>query len=172
MGTNIDLVSNLIETCGPFLVNSRDESVTRRINNLLDYMWRLKEKETISSMQTNNLVSAYYLCRPEKNPQTNFAAKTGGSSLSIVQQYIQHLFLERLPKAASYHSRTLPQPSKDEEDSTEVSFDLDSVVAFILSVPWAENEDFIFRQVLLLISTARYNDMECIAILLAAIKER
>ena len=45
-------------------------------------------------------------------------------------------------------------------------------MSYILAVPWAENEDFIFRQVLLLISTARYNDMEFIAILLAAIKER
>lgn len=172
MGTNIDLVGNFIETCGPFLVNSRDENVARRINNLLDYMWRLKEKETISSMQTNNLESAYYMCRPEKNPQISYTAKNGGSALSIVQQYIQHLFLERIPKAASYHSNTLPQPSKDEPDSDEVNFDLDSVVSYILAVPWAENEDFIFRQVLLLISTARYNDMECIAILLAAIKER
>ena len=41
-----------------------------------------------------------------------------------------------------------------------------------MSIPWAENEEFIFRQVLLLISTARYNDMECIAILLAALKQR
>lgn len=68
IGTNIDLVSNFLETCGPFLVNFEDENVTLRINNLLDYMWRLKEKETISSMQTNSLESSYYACRPEKNP--------------------------------------------------------------------------------------------------------
>lgn len=64
-GANIDLVSNFLETCGSYFVNSTDEAITLRINNLLDYMWRLKEKETISSMQTNNLESAYYLCRPE-----------------------------------------------------------------------------------------------------------
>ena len=34
------------------------------------------------------------------------------------------------------------------------------------------NEEFIFRQVLLLISTARYSDMECIAIVLAALKDQ
>ena len=31
VGTNIDLVSNLLETCGLFLVNSLDEAVQRRI---------------------------------------------------------------------------------------------------------------------------------------------
>lgn len=50
--------------------------------------------------------------------------------------------------------------------------DLDSVISYIMAIPWAENEEFIFRQVLLLISTARYNDMECIAIMLAALKQR
>ena len=44
-------------------------------------------------------------------------------------------------------------------------------MSYILAVPWKENEEFIFRQILLLISTARYNDMECIAIMLAALKE-
>ena len=41
-----------------------------------------------------------------------------------------------------------------------------------MAIPWQENEEFIFRQVLLLISTARYNDMESIAVTLAALKER
>lgn len=50
--------------------------------------------------------------------------------------------------------------------------DLDSVISYIMAIPWAENEEFVFRQVLLLISTARYNDMECIAIMLAALKQR
>ena len=38
-------------------------------------------------------------------------------------------------------------------------------------MPWREQEDFIFRQTILLISTARFNDMECIALLLAALKQ-
>ena len=61
IGSNIDLVSNLLETAGPFLVNSLDEAVRLRVQNLLDYMWRLKEKETMSSMQSNSLESSYYL---------------------------------------------------------------------------------------------------------------
>jgi len=46
-------------------------------------MWRLKEKETMSSMQTNSLESAYYLCRPEKNPQSAFNAKHGGAQFQL-----------------------------------------------------------------------------------------
>lgn len=49
--------------------------------------------------------------------------------------------------------------------------DLDSVIESILRLPWEQEEAFIFRQVVLLISTARYNDMECIAVVLAAIKK-
>ena len=153
-------------------------------------MWRLKEKETIPSAQMNNLVGAYYMCRPSKGPAHIFAKKN--ESLTVVQQYIQHLFLERIPKAASYHAaapapQTLaaaegeqqesgePRESAEEpqgEDDGEVRNDLDSVVGYILALPWRDNEDFIFRQVLLLISTARFNDMECIAIMLAALKEQ
>ena len=78
LGANIDLVSNFLETCGPFLTNQRDDTISRRINNLLDYMWRLKEKETISSMQTNNLESAYYMCRPEKSASQLHLQRNGG----------------------------------------------------------------------------------------------
>lgn len=41
-----------------------------------------------------------------------------------------------------------------------------------MKLPWGEQEDFIFRQMLLLVSTARFNDMECIAIVLAALKKK
>ena len=86
IGTNIDLVSNLLETAGPFLVNSLDEAVRLRVQNLLDYMWRLKEKETMSSMQSNSLESSYYLCRPEKNPQNVFNGKNGTQSQLTIEQ--------------------------------------------------------------------------------------
>ena len=78
-------------------------------------MWRLKEKETISSAQMNNLLGAYYMCRPSKGPAHLFAKKN--ESLTVVQQYIQHLFLERIPKAASYHATApAPQSSAAVED--------------------------------------------------------
>ena len=47
-------------------------------------MWRLKEKETIPSAQMNNLVGAYYMCRPSKGPAHIFAKKN--ESLTVVQQ--------------------------------------------------------------------------------------
>ena len=149
-------------------------------------------------MQTNSLESAYYLCRPEKCPHSAFVSgkASGASQLSLMQQYISHLFLERIPKASSHHSKTLAvgpgtaagsvfegensnKANKNDDDEEaegwdsdcETSNDLDSVIAYILALPWAENEEFIYRQVLLLISTARFSDMECIAISLAAIKE-
>ena len=86
----------------------------------------------MSSMQSNSLESAYYLCRPEKNPQNQGNGKPGAASnLSIVQQYIQHLFLERVPKAASYHSKTL---SAVEQGDESIKHDIDSVVSYILTI--------------------------------------
>ena len=49
--------------------------------------------------------------------------------------------------------------------------DLDSVIKYILTVPWDEYEDFMFRQVIILVCTSRFNDMEAITILLSAIKD-
>lgn len=48
--------------------------------------------------------------------------------------------------------------------------DLDSVIELILRLPWRDNEDFILKVCLMLLCTARYNDMECIAIVMAALK--
>ena len=48
--------------------------------------------------------------------------------------------------------------------------DIDSIIEIVLRLPWRDHEDFIFRQMLLLISTARFNDMECIALVLSALK--
>jgi hypothetical protein len=50
--------------------------------------------------------------------------------------------------------------------------DLDSVIELILRLSFREHWDFIFRQFLILIQTSRFNDMEAIAVLLAAIKEQ
>lgn len=49
--------------------------------------------------------------------------------------------------------------------------DLDSVISLILKLNFKQHHDFIFRQFILLISTARHTDMEAIAVLLAAVKE-
>ena len=64
---------------------------------MLDFMWRLKEKETIPSAQMNNLVGAYYMCRPSKGPAHIFAKKN--ESLTVVQQhaFFRALRRRRLP---------------------------------------------------------------------------
>ena len=86
VGHNLDLISNFLETCGPFLVSSTEEAVQRRVNNYIDFMWRLKEKDTIPSAQMTSLEGAYYACRPSKGPAHIFAKKN--ESLTVVQQYI------------------------------------------------------------------------------------
>jgi hypothetical protein len=35
-----------------------------QLNSYIDLMWRLKEKEKISSRQLGNIEQAYYMCRP------------------------------------------------------------------------------------------------------------
>jgi regulator of nonsense transcripts 2 len=47
IGHNLELIAALLETCGPYLTRQADESVTLKINNMLDILWRLKEKETL-----------------------------------------------------------------------------------------------------------------------------
>jgi hypothetical protein len=59
IGHNLELISNLLETAGPYLTRHSDESVTLKINNMLDIMWRLKEKETLPQKQMYNLEGAY-----------------------------------------------------------------------------------------------------------------
>mmetsp|Transcript_15894 Transcript_15894/g.24494 ORF Transcript_15894/g.24494 Transcript_15894/m.24494 type:complete len:81 (+) Transcript_15894:1926-2168(+) len=52
-------------------------------------MWRLKEKDKIQSRQLASIEHAYYTCRPEKY-RGAFAAAF--EDLSVVQQFIRHLF--------------------------------------------------------------------------------
>lgn len=71
---------------------------------MLDILWRLKEKDTLPSKQLYNLEGAYYMCRPHLAAKNTAQVHTlKAESLSLVQQYIQHLFLERIPKAHNHH---------------------------------------------------------------------
>lgn len=66
-----------------------------------------------------------------------------------MQLYIKHLFLERLNKQ-----------------------NLDKVAQLIEKLPWHEEEEFIMKIILLLITNqAKFNEMDTIAILLASLKE-
>ena len=46
LGHNVELTTNLLESCGLFLTRCTDESIVSQINNCLDILWRLKEKES------------------------------------------------------------------------------------------------------------------------------
>ena len=54
-GQNIEIVCNLIETCGRYLLNTMQQEYKDKLNQLLDLMWRLKEKDKISSRQLGNV---------------------------------------------------------------------------------------------------------------------
>jgi regulator of nonsense transcripts 2 len=54
----------------------------------------------------------------------------------------------------------------------EPSSDLDIVIGIIMTLPWRENEDFIFRQLLMLVGNAKFDDMPSVAVLVATIQER
>jgi len=66
-GQNIEVVCNLLESCGRYLLNALTEKSTlQKLNDQIDFMWRLKEKEKISSRQLGSIEQAYYMCRPNK----------------------------------------------------------------------------------------------------------
>lgn len=92
IGHNLELIANLLETAGPYLTRHADESVTLKINNMLDIMWRLKEKETLPQKQMYNLEGAYYMCRPHlagyKTVASQIMQQRKVDSLTLMQQYI------------------------------------------------------------------------------------
>jgi len=65
-GQNIEIICNLLESCGRFLLNTLDQANLTKLNDLIDLMWRLKEKEKISSRQMSSIEQAYFMCRPGK----------------------------------------------------------------------------------------------------------
>jgi hypothetical protein len=72
-GHNIEIITHLLETSGKYLIKMEESKL--KFNNLLDFLWRMKEsnfgslfitytiEENISSKAMTNLESAYYLCR-------------------------------------------------------------------------------------------------------------
>jgi hypothetical protein len=60
IGHNIELISSLMETCGPYLL----KTTPAKFNSLLDLIWRLKEKETLPTNLAQCIEEAYQVCRP------------------------------------------------------------------------------------------------------------
>jgi hypothetical protein len=72
------------------------------------------------------------MCRPHlagyKNVASQIMQQRKNESMTLMQQYIQHLFLERIPMAHNYHCNMVavgPQkPAEDEGESQPVSADV------------------------------------------------
>jgi regulator of nonsense transcripts 2 len=43
-GHNIEIITHLLETCGKYLTKVEDSKL--KFNNLLDYLWRMKESKS------------------------------------------------------------------------------------------------------------------------------
>jgi len=61
-GHNIELVACLLETCGLYI--HKTPEVHQRFNQMLDLIWRLKEKDAMPSNVLQNLENAFQACRP------------------------------------------------------------------------------------------------------------
>jgi hypothetical protein len=68
-----------------------------------------------------------------------------------MQLYIQHLLLDRMPKAAFLLAKNAPIPTVADDGPYQPRNDLDSVIALILRVNFKEHYDFLFRQFIILI---------------------
>lgn len=62
VGTNIELTAHLLETAGPYLLKT--EEVAAKFNNLLDLIWRLKEKDILPNNLNVCIEEAFATCRP------------------------------------------------------------------------------------------------------------
>ena len=64
-GHNIEIITNLLETCGKYLIKVEESKL--KFTTLLDILWRLKDRENISTKALQNLENAYYQCRAPAN---------------------------------------------------------------------------------------------------------
>ena len=59
---NIDITCHFLESCGRQLAATLEEEDRANFNSMLDLMWRLKEKDVISSIQLNHIEQTFAIC--------------------------------------------------------------------------------------------------------------
>jgi regulator of nonsense transcripts 2 len=155
---SIEVIALILRYCGQYLLKHPDVGV--KMQTALDSLIRLKDKDELPAQVAHKLEEGIQVCRPTRPAQ-------GTKVLTPMQLYIQHLFLDRMPKAA----HLLATKTEEVVEAGTPRNDIDSVIALILKLNFKQHHDFILRQFILLISTARHTDMEAIAVLLAATKE-
>jgi hypothetical protein len=120
-------VCNFLESCGRYLLNALKEknpqSLTK-FNEQIDFMWRLKEKEKISSRQLGSIEQAYYMCRPNKFRSNRILNQNHiEEDLTVIQQFIRHIL------------QTKVKPES-----------ISRVGQLMLKLPWISEHDFIMSE--------------------------
>jgi len=142
---NIEIIINLLDTCGKYL--SKLDEVHLKFHHLLDYLQRLKESKFVFTSAEEN-ISGKLLANLESAIQTSRGVTMlrqpprKQELLTPVQLYVRHLLLERLNKVA-----------------------IDRVAELLARVPWHEEEEFISRCFLQLV-TAQSKFSEVLSFLL------
>lgn len=152
-GQNIDVACNLLESCGRYLLNSLDDEDFKILNEYLDQMWRLKDRDKISSSQLANIDQAYHICRPVamQGVGSGLGQQQAVENLNTIQLFVRHL-LQKL----------FLQEGKVER-----------VSELMMKMPWDAEYDFILRQLFtLLLYSAKFSDMKNFALLLKSFKEQ
>jgi hypothetical protein len=72
------------------LLNTLDSDHLENLNAMLDYMWRLKEKDVTNSSQTAHIEHVFAICRPKTRKTGNFAT-VKDESLSKMEKFIRFL---------------------------------------------------------------------------------
>lgn len=85
-GENIDVACNLLESCGRYLLHTLDEDDLKTFNSHLDLMWRLREKELISSSQLAHIDQVFQMCRPVSGKLIGARASAFGNMMSQPQK--------------------------------------------------------------------------------------
>ena len=64
---NVDIVCCLVESCGPFLLNSPVGEVASRMEHNLQVMMRLKKARNLAAAAATMIENAFYVCKPPEN---------------------------------------------------------------------------------------------------------
>lgn len=87
---NIDVACNLLESCGRYLLNTLEGEYLDNLNAMLDFMWRLKEKDVINSSQTAHIEHVFAICRP-KPKKSGLFATVKSENLNQMEKFIRFL---------------------------------------------------------------------------------
>ena len=90
---NIDITCHFLESCGRYLAATLEEEDRANFNSMLDLMWRLKEKDVISSIQLNHIEQTFAICWPQpKSVEMGMQQ----SNLNQLERFVRYLIQSKL----------------------------------------------------------------------------